>query len=102
MRRLGPSRWLWQVKIQLRKGVWLYLAHRNLPWTRSSTGYGNGDMFVNSVDWAAEQESLASITPKNTTERTFNPPSQLYWILILLTSIFIIPGLIVLAVYPPG
>ena len=58
--------------------------------------YGNGDMFVNSVDWSAEQENLASITPKNTTERTFTPPSQMYWILILLTSIFIIPGLVVL------
>ena len=56
--------------------------------------YGNGDMFVNSVDWAAEQESLASITPKNSTQRTFTPPSQLYWIFIFLTSIFIIPGLI--------
>ena len=58
--------------------------------------YGNGDMFVNSVDWLAEQENLTSITPKNITERTFTPPSQLYWIFILLTSIFIIPGLVVL------
>jgi ABC-type uncharacterized transport system involved in gliding motility auxiliary subunit len=58
---------------------------------------GNGDMFVNSVDWAAEKEDLASITPKNTTERTFTPPSQLYGILIFLTSIFLIPGLIVLS-----
>lgn len=58
--------------------------------------YGNGDMFINSVDWAAEQENLASITPRNTTQRTFTPPSQLYSILILLTSIFIIPGLVFL------
>lgn len=58
--------------------------------------YGNGDMFVNSVDWTAEKENLASITPKNTTERSFNVPSQLHWILILLSSIFIIPGLVVL------
>jgi ABC-type uncharacterized transport system involved in gliding motility auxiliary subunit len=57
---------------------------------------GNGDMFVNSVDWAAEKGSLASITPKNITQRSYNPPSQLYGILIFLTSIFIIPGLIVL------
>ncbi|HJS20895.1 MAG TPA: GldG family protein [Anaerolineales bacterium] len=56
--------------------------------------YGNGDMFVNSVDWSAEQENLTSITSKDTTERTFIPPSQLYSILILLTSIFIIPGLV--------
>ncbi len=57
--------------------------------------YGNGDMFVNSVDWAAEQENIASITPKNTTPRSFQVPSQIHWVLILLSSIFIIPGLIV-------
>jgi ABC-type uncharacterized transport system involved in gliding motility auxiliary subunit len=57
---------------------------------------GNGDMFVNSIDWTAEQENIVSITPKNTTTRSFNPPSQIHWILILLSSIFIIPGLIVL------
>ncbi len=56
---------------------------------------GNGDMFVNSIDWAAEQENLGGTTPKNTTDRTFNPPSQLHWIMILLSSIFIIPGLVI-------
>ena len=25
--------------------------------------YGNGNIFVNSVDWAAEQENLINITP---------------------------------------
>jgi ABC-type uncharacterized transport system involved in gliding motility auxiliary subunit len=58
--------------------------------------YGNGDMFVNSVDWTAEKENLASITPKNTTQRTFQVPSQIHWILILLSSIFVIPGLVLL------
>jgi ABC-type uncharacterized transport system involved in gliding motility auxiliary subunit len=59
--------------------------------------YGNGDMFVNSVDWAAEQEDLANITPRTPTERTFNIPGQFQWIMILLGSVFIIPGLVVLA-----
>jgi len=59
--------------------------------------YGNGDMFVNSVDWAAEQEDLANLTPKNPTERTFNIPGQFQWITILLGSVFVIPGLVVLA-----
>ena len=58
---------------------------------------GNGDMFVNSVDWTAEQEDLASITPRTTTERIFNAPSQIHWILILLSSIFVIPGLVLVA-----
>jgi len=59
--------------------------------------YGNGDMFVNSIDWAAEQEDLANITPKTPTERTFKIPGQFQWITILLGSVFIIPGLVVLA-----
>lgn len=59
--------------------------------------YGNGDMFVNSVDWAAEQEDLANITPKTPTERTFKIPGQFQWITILLGSVFVIPGLVVLA-----
>lgn len=58
--------------------------------------YGNGDMFVNSVDWTAEQESIANITPKNQTQRTFNVPSQIHWVLILLSAIFVIPGLVLL------
>lgn len=57
--------------------------------------YGNGDMFVNSVDWSAEQENIANITPKTPTERTFNIPGQFQWIAILLGSVFIIPGLVV-------
>lgn len=57
--------------------------------------YGNGDMFVNSIDWSAEQEDLANITPKAPIERSFIAPSQLRWIAILLSSIFIIPGLVV-------
>jgi ABC-type uncharacterized transport system involved in gliding motility auxiliary subunit len=57
--------------------------------------YGNGDMFVNSVDWAAEQEDLTNITPKTPTERTFVVPSSLQWIAILLSSVFIIPGLVI-------
>lgn len=59
--------------------------------------YGNGDMFVNSVDWAAEQEELANITPKTPTERSFNAPAPWQGIIILLGSIFLIPGLVVLA-----
>jgi ABC-type uncharacterized transport system involved in gliding motility auxiliary subunit len=51
---------------------------------------------VNSVDWTAEQETIANLTPKNTVQRTFNVPSQIHWILILLSSVFVIPGLILL------
>jgi ABC-type uncharacterized transport system involved in gliding motility auxiliary subunit len=59
--------------------------------------YGNGDIFINSVDWAAEQEQSIGITPKTPTQRTFNAPGQFQWLAILLGSVFIIPGLVVLA-----
>jgi ABC-type uncharacterized transport system involved in gliding motility auxiliary subunit len=59
--------------------------------------YGNGNMFINSVDWAAEQENLINITPNTPKTRTFVQPSQLQWIIILLGSVIVIPGLIVLA-----
>ncbi len=58
--------------------------------------YGNGDMFVNSVDWNAKQEQGIGVTPKTPTERTFKAPGQLQWIAILLGSIFVIPGLVIL------
>ncbi|HLO18018.1 MAG TPA: GldG family protein, partial [Anaerolineales bacterium] len=58
--------------------------------------YGNGNFFINSIDWAAEQEELIKFTPKTPTERTFKAPGQFQWIAILLGSVFIIPGLVVL------
>lgn len=59
--------------------------------------YGNGNFLINSIDWAAEQEDLIEFTPRETTERTFLPPSQIEWLAILLGSICLIPGLILLA-----
>jgi ABC-type uncharacterized transport system involved in gliding motility auxiliary subunit len=59
--------------------------------------YGNGDIFVNAVDWAAEQDDLIQITPHDPIERTFNVPSQLQWLMILLGSVLIIPGMVLVA-----
>jgi ABC-type uncharacterized transport system involved in gliding motility auxiliary subunit len=59
--------------------------------------YANGDIFVNSVDWGAQQTNLINITPHTPITRTFNSPSQLTFIIILLTSVFVIPGLIIAA-----
>jgi ABC-type uncharacterized transport system involved in gliding motility auxiliary subunit len=58
---------------------------------------GNGAIFINSVDWAAVQENLIQITPHASIARTFNAPSQIQWILILLGSVFILPGVVVIA-----
>lgn len=61
------------------------------------TQYGNGDMLINSVDWAAEQEDLISLTPKENIERLLLPPGRYTMNLILLGVVFILPGLILLA-----
>jgi ABC-type uncharacterized transport system involved in gliding motility auxiliary subunit len=59
--------------------------------------YGNGNIFANSVDWAASQEDSISVTPYTPTERTFVAPDQIRWIIILLGSVVILPGLVIFA-----
>ena len=59
--------------------------------------YANGDIFVNSVDWVAQQTNLINITPHTPINRTFNAPPQVTFIIILLSSVIIIPGLVVAA-----
>ncbi len=59
--------------------------------------YGNGNIFVNSVDWAAEQEDLINITPREQTQRSFIPPSNLGFIILIITAVFVLPGLVVFA-----
>jgi ABC-type uncharacterized transport system involved in gliding motility auxiliary subunit len=59
--------------------------------------YANGDIFINSVDWVAQQTNLINITPHTPINRTFNAPAQVPFIIILLSSIIILPGLVVAA-----
>jgi ABC-type uncharacterized transport system involved in gliding motility auxiliary subunit len=59
--------------------------------------YGNGNMFINSVDWAAEQENLIDITPRKQTMRTFNQPSNGVFLLMIIVAVLVIPGLVVFA-----
>jgi ABC-type uncharacterized transport system involved in gliding motility auxiliary subunit len=59
----------------------------NLPST------ANLDFAVNSIDWAARQESLINLTPKPTKNRLMLPPAVVPINLVLLVSVFIIPGL---------
>ncbi len=56
---------------------------------------GNGDFFINSIDWAAEQENLLNLTPKSPTTRMLNTQSQANLGLILLTSVFLLPGIVI-------
>jgi ABC-type uncharacterized transport system involved in gliding motility auxiliary subunit len=56
---------------------------------------GNGDILINAVDWATQQEKLISLTPKNKTSRSFMPPGTLGLIGSILTSLCLIPLLII-------
>lgn len=55
--------------------------------------YANGDLLISSVDWAAGQEALISLTPKNSTQRLLMPPDRLTTQLMLLGIVFLIPAL---------
>jgi ABC-type uncharacterized transport system involved in gliding motility auxiliary subunit len=59
--------------------------------------YGNGNMFINAVDWAAEQDDLLDISTRPTTERVFLPPAQIGFIILALISVVVIPGLVVVS-----
>ena len=59
--------------------------------------YGNGNMFINSVDWAAEQENLINITPRQTVARFLKPIQNWQLIIMVIVGVFILPGLVVFA-----
>ena len=59
--------------------------------------YGNGNMVINSVDWAAEQENLINITPRNQTPRMYIPPTQGIFLIMIIMTVFVLPGLVVFA-----
>ena len=57
--------------------------------------YGNGDLFINAVDWAAEQEDLLNLTPKTSIERTFLAPNDFQLITILVGVLCLLPGMMI-------
>ncbi len=59
--------------------------------------YGNSEMIINSIDWAAKQENLISLTAKTTVDRTLAQPQTYTMNLILLGSLVIIPGVVLVA-----
>lgn len=64
--------------------------------TSNFAQYGNGDFLINSIDWAAGQENLISLTPKASTQRVLIMRSQSTLGLILLSSIFLLPGAVII------
>jgi ABC-type uncharacterized transport system involved in gliding motility auxiliary subunit len=59
--------------------------------------YGNSDMIVNSIDWAAKEENIISLTPKTTVTRTLVQPQAYTMGLILLGSLVVLPGIVLAA-----
>jgi ABC-type uncharacterized transport system involved in gliding motility auxiliary subunit len=59
--------------------------------------YGNGNLIVNSIDWAAKVENLINLTPKTTVQRQLKQPQTNTMGLLLLTSFIILPGIILIA-----
>lgn len=59
--------------------------------------YGNGALMVNMVDWAAQQEDIINLTSDPPTQRLLLPPQRATMGLILLGTVFLLPGLALLA-----
>jgi ABC-type uncharacterized transport system involved in gliding motility auxiliary subunit len=59
--------------------------------------YGNSDMIINSIDWAAKEESLINLTPKTTVERYLVQPKSYTVGMIFLGSLVVLPGVIIIA-----
>ena len=58
--------------------------------------YGNGNFFINSVDWAAEQEDLLNLTTRQSTPRTFTMQQDWRMLLLVVIMIIVVPGMVVL------
>ena len=57
--------------------------------------YANGDMFINSIDWAAGQEQLINLSTPIAITRTLSLPSS-FWLLIMSISfVIVLPGLVI-------
>lgn len=59
--------------------------------------YGNSILINNIVDWAAGQEDMINLTPRDNTQRSLIPPTVASNGFIFLVSIIIIPGIILMA-----
>jgi gliding motility-associatede transport system auxiliary component len=59
--------------------------------------YANGDLLINSIDWAAHLDELISLTPKQATSRYVVPPTAQAVGLIFLLTVLVIPGAVVAA-----
>ena len=57
--------------------------------------YANGDMFINTIDWAGGQTQLINLTTPTTISRTFVLPSSLWLLVMALSFLCILPGVVI-------
>ena len=55
----------------------------------------NGDLLVNSIDWASGQENLLDLTPKQQTQRFVTPPTETTVRLVFLGTVVLLPGAVI-------
>lgn len=69
----------------------------DFPSDANFLAYGNGDLFVNSVDWSAGMEELISLNPRTATTRTIASPQSYTLNLIFLGTVILVPGVALVA-----
>jgi ABC-type uncharacterized transport system involved in gliding motility auxiliary subunit len=57
--------------------------------------YGNGDLFINSVDWAAGQQNMINLTSNQPISRQMRMPKSFTILLLAFVFIILIPGLVI-------
>ncbi|HWQ84793.1 MAG TPA: Gldg family protein [Anaerolineales bacterium] len=69
----------------------------DFPSNANFLAFGNGDLFVNSVDWSAGLEELISLNPRTATTRTVASPQAYTLNLIFLGTVILVPGVALVA-----
>jgi ABC-type uncharacterized transport system involved in gliding motility auxiliary subunit len=59
--------------------------------------YGNGDLFINAVDWAAGQENMISLTTSKSISRQMRLLNSFTILVLAFVFVILIPGLVIAA-----
>ncbi len=92
----GPLAMAISVENLVTKGRLVVFGNAVFAGDEAFEAYGNGDLFINAIDWTAEQEDLLNLTPKKQVQRTFLPPNDFQLITILLGAICLLPSMMIL------
>ncbi len=69
----------------------------NFAMNGNFTFFGNGDLFIGSVDWVVGQDELINLTPKNSTQRFILSPQPYLMNMIFLFVVVLMPGTVLVA-----